>query len=195
MEAFEMKILTAVMSGFFLLALVINPVMAAVSADWNDHAAPFDFLFGNHIDTHQQSRLVRGEKLFGYYYVRYTGELTESGTAIAHHANCSQMPDECIPGWTLQGLPFQATLLEHGQDQHPQWCVDLGDIPASAGFSHFHWLGQPEHAGGLVVGQTYDGYLLKLTALETFFFEHHGGFLVTPGVDDETHANIVTDCG
>jgi hypothetical protein len=67
-------------------------------------------------------------------------------------------------------------------------------MPNQPGFTHFHWLGQPEHAGGLVTGQTYDGYLLKLTATEAFFFDHHGGFEVTPGIDYETHANVVTDC-
>jgi hypothetical protein len=46
----------------------------------------------------------------------------------------------------------------------------------------------------LTVGAEYPGVLLKLTARETFFFEHHGGFLVTPGIDYETHANVVTDC-
>jgi hypothetical protein len=44
------------------------------------------------------------------------------------------------------------------------------------------------------LGQLYSGYLLKLTARATFYFNHHGGmFLVTPGVDTTSHANV-TSC-
>jgi hypothetical protein len=76
---------------------------------------------------------------------------------------------------------------------HPEWYIDPADLPPQPGYSHFHWLNESPHAGGLVIGQTYDGYLLKLTARDTFSFEHHGGFLVTPGIDEVTHANVVTE--
>ena len=78
--------------------------------------------------------------------------------------------------------------------QHPTWCVASEDLPNEPGYSHFHWSNQSSHADGLTVGQVYDGYLLKLNAIDTFFFDHHGGFLVEPGIDQITHANIKTDC-
>lgn len=189
-----MKITISVIGLFAMLFLAVSPVMADFGLHWTDHAPPFDFFFDNHIDTHQQSRLVNRGKLNGFLYIRFTGDFTEEGIPIATHTNCSQMPGECIPGWRLYGVPIQATLLDHQEGQFPTWCVDPDDIPIQPGYTHFHWLGQPEHPGGLTVGQTYDGFLLRLTALETFFFDHHGGFLVVPDVDYESHANVVTDC-
>lgn len=50
---------------------------------WKDHAAPYDFLFGNEIDTHQQTRLASDHSLAGFLYVHYTGERTSDGLAIA----------------------------------------------------------------------------------------------------------------
>jgi hypothetical protein len=32
--------------------------LAGTSYPWRDHAPPFDFLFENHIDTHQQGKLT-----------------------------------------------------------------------------------------------------------------------------------------
>jgi hypothetical protein len=134
---------------------------------------------------------------------------------IAKHADCNKVGQECTVGWILDGIPIQATYLGHEEGSHPQWYIDPAALPQQPGYSHFHWLGQPEHpggshggmsghsadssggmsghSGGLQVGQVYDGYLLKLTARDTFFFEHHGGFLVTPGIDVATHANVVTE--
>jgi hypothetical protein len=159
---------------------------------WREHASPFDFLFGNHIDTHQQSKLVGKDQLKGFFYIKFTGNF-QDGYPEATHADCTKVPDECTVGWTLHGVRIQAMLLENEPGQHPIWYVDSDDVPNQPGYTHFHWLGGPEHAHDLTVGEVYDGYLLKLTAVDTFFFQHHGGFLVTPGIDDITHANIVTD--
>lgn len=183
--------------GIVLLAMAVLLVVGAGTAlaegyPWRDHARPFDFTFGNHIDTHQQSMIADGGLLKGFFYIRFTGEEQE-GYPKAMHGNCNKKED-CTVGWILDGLPMSATLIAHGNDQHPTWCVDPNDLPKQPGYTHFHWLDEADHAGGLEIGEAYDGYLLKLTARETFFFQHHGGFYVDPGIDYETHANIVTDC-
>ena len=178
--------------GLFLVMLVAGSVVA-LGPNWNDHAPPFDFLFGNHIDTHQQSKLVGNQQLRGYFYIHYTGGEV-NGFPTAHHGNCETMPEGCEVGWVLKGVPARARLLEKPEGDHPQWCLNPRAFPREAGYTHFHWLGAPEHAGELVVGEKYDGYLLKLTAVDSFFFEHHGGFFITPGVDLESHYNVETDC-
>lgn len=180
--------------ALLLLILLSTGTALAESYRWRNHAAPFDFLFGNHIDSHQQSKVINKGKLQGFFYIRFTGEFTEDGYPIAEHANCNEAPDECLAGWVWHGLPVEAKYLGHLHDGHPTWCVDPADLPSQPGYSHFHWLDASDHADGLVIGETYPGYLLKLTARETFFFHHHGGFLVTPGIDTETHQNVVTDC-
>ena len=176
------------------MLILITGTAAAAGYAWKNHAPPFDFLFGNHIDTHQQSKVSSKGKLVGFFYIRFTGETTDDGIPFAMHANCSQVQDECTVGWKLHGLTMQATLLEKEMGEHPLWCIDPADLPQQPGYSHFHWFGTPEHAGNLVVGDKYDGMLLKLTAVDTFIFQHHGGFEVTPGIDTATHANIVAGC-
>jgi hypothetical protein len=181
-----------VVIGIALLAT--TTALAGTSYPWRDHAAPFDFLFDNHIDTHQQGKLIDQGMYKGFFYINFTGELTEDGTPIAMHGNCTQMQDDCTVGWLLKGVPMQAEYLGHEMDQHPTWCVEPADLPKEPGYSHFHWLNESSHADGLAVGEVYDGYLLKLNAIETFFFDHHGGFLVEPGIDQITHMNVETDC-
>lgn len=176
-----------------LCSLFVTGSVLAAGYAWRDHHAPFDFLFGNHIDTHQQTKLNGNGKLNGFFYIRYTGDEVD-GVPVAEHGDCTMTPDACTVGWLLHGISAQATLLAKPEGEHPLWCVAADDIPPQQGYSHFHWLGAPEHAGDLEIGAVYDGYLLKLTARDEFFFEHHGGFLVTPGIDTETHANVVTDC-
>ncbi len=177
-------------------AVLVTPIaaVAATGYGWNDHAAPFDHLFGNHIDTHQQS-LTRGDMLQGFFYITLQDQVDPgTGLPVATHGNCMENPDGCSVGWIWHGAPATGTLVAHGHGQHPTWCIDPADIPKAPGYSHFHWEGAPEHAGGFAVGDTAEGWLLKLTARDSFFFEHHGGFAITPGIDEESHANIVTDC-
>jgi len=159
---------------------------------WQDHSFPFDFLFWNHIDTHQESMVTNNGTLIGFFYIRFTGELTDEGVAVATHADCSQVGEQCTVGWMLHGIPVRARLVEHQTGQHPTWLVDPADLPNQRGYTHFHWFGPPDHAHALTIGGKYDGWLLKLTAVKTFFFQHHGGFLVTPGIDMVTHANVVS---
>ena len=190
-----------VIAGLTSVALLVLGTVSVLAEGygWRDHAPPLDFLFDNHIDTHQQSKVAGKGKLEGFFYIRFTGDSTEDGTPIAKHADCNKVSDQCTVGWILDGIPMQATYLGHEKGSHPEWYIDPADLPPQPGYSHFHWLGKPDHpgkpepAGELVKGETYQGYLLKLTARDTFFFEHHGGFLVTPGIDEVTHANIVLD--
>jgi hypothetical protein len=187
----EMKKLTILGIVLALVGLG-SQVVLAKGYPWRDHAAPFDFLFGNHIDTHQQSQWLDDSLLTGHFYIRFAGELTEDGIPIAKHGDC-QMKGDCTVGWVLQGIAMEAELAAHAEGEHPTWKIAAEDLPAQPGYTHFHWLNESPHAGGLTVGQTYPGILLKLTATDTFFFEHHGGFLVTPGIDYDTHANVVPE--
>jgi hypothetical protein len=180
-----------------VLVLVSAGAVRATGYRWQDHAPPFDFLFDNDIDLHQQTKIVGTDQLQGFFYIRFTGEVTIEDDPIAEHANCTTVPDECTVGWMLHGIPLAAEYCGQPDGQHPIWFVAPEDFPAQPGYTHFHWLNASAHASGLTVGEIYDGYLLKLTARDTFFFKHHDGFLVTPGIDYETHANIVTsvtDC-
>ena len=186
----------------FVLVIVISllgttTALAGTGYPWLDNAPPFDFLFGNHIDTHQQGKITGQRNYKGFFYIKYTGKMTADGVAIATHVNCLkiQQVDDCSVGWLLKGVPLQAEYLGHEMGQHPTWCVEPADLPTEPGYSHFHWLDESAHPEGLTVGEVYDGYLLKLNAIDTFFFDHHGGFLVKPGIDQITHANIETeDC-
>lgn len=126
----------------------------------------------------------------GFFYIKYTGDVHEVyDVPEAEHGDCDAV--ECTVGWKLKGVAVRAKLIDKPESAHPIWEIDAQDMPKTPGYSHFHWEGAPEHAGGLIIDQSYDGYLLKLTAIDQFFFTHHGGFLVTPGIDTETHTNIV----
>jgi hypothetical protein len=91
-------------------------------------------------------------------------------------------------------FPFTAVFLGHPSGGHPQWCVDPADLPREPGYTHFHWEDVSEHADGLEIDAAYDGFLMKLTAIDSFFFDAFGGFFVTPGIDTDSHLNIQTDC-
>jgi hypothetical protein len=70
-------------------------------------------------------------------------------------------------------------------------------MPKAPGYTHFHWVGLPEMPTDFVVGEIYQGYLLKLTATTTFYFHHEDTgnlVLVTPGIDYASHQNIMVGC-
>lgn len=186
------KILSAVILLIALAVLPAGPVLADTGSayPWNNHAAPFTFLFGNHIDSHQQSQALTGGQLQGFLYIHYTGE-TINGIPVAEHTDCSADPSACVVGWVFQGVPAQATVVGMDEMGMAQFCVNAATSRQLIGFSHFHWLGDPADDMGLQMGQSYTGYLLKLTARTTFYFRHHDmQFLVTPGIDTTTHANV-----
>ena len=172
---------------------------AAAFYPWRNHAAPFPFLFGNDIDTHQQTQLKKDGSLSGYFYIHFTGVVTKDGYPVATHVDCSA--SLCSVGWTLDGEPGNATFLYQVDDDHPVYLVSRVDIPQPGAHAHFHWLGSLPSAQ---VGTS--GFFLQLTAVDTFCFIHHGadgaengktcrhngGVAVNPGIDIATHLNIVT---
>ena len=166
-----------------LLVFLLPAGAAAGGYEWRDHAAPFDFEFGNPFDDHQQSRLTGKTGLTGFLYIAPTGDDVD-GVPIVEHGTDSV-------GWGLKGIAMEATYCGHPEGEHEAWIVDPEDIPRQRGFTHFHWEGPHDD---LAIGETFAGYLLKLTAVDTFWFDHHGLFPVTPGIDFETHANLYTEC-
>lgn len=179
----------------FLAAIVSIPAGAgATGYAWRDHEAPFDFVFANHIDTHQQTQLTGNGGLTGFLYITPGEETTEGGVPIAKHGNCSQNPEGCTVGWLLNGVARQAEYCGHVSGEHPAWAIASRQMPRQPGFTHFHWLDETPHHDGLDVGERYNGQLLKLTAVTKFVFSHHGEWEVTPGIDLDTHANVYPTC-
>ena len=122
------------------------------------HALPWDFLFGNHIDTHQETKLKLDKagnpvRLSGFFYIIFTGDTDEdSGLPIARHPRGASHDEECgvddidcVKGWKMNGVPAEATFLYHsgvnGND-HPVWLLNRVDIPQPGSFTHFHWITQ-----------------------------------------------------
>lgn len=186
---------------FMLLTLGTTAVMAGppeTGYPWREHAMPFDYEFVNLIDNHQQTRQLQNDTLVGFIYIRFTGEEID-GIPVAVRADCDDPTLDCRVGWVVDGVRMQATLVQKGPRK---WKVNAASLPVEPGYTHFHWEGSPPKPCGLVLddGETdpvwYDGYLLKRTAVEQFYWfggsgnEEHNGRLVIPGVDP--HSNIVT---
>jgi hypothetical protein len=175
-----------------LAALLNAPAMAGTGYPWKDHAFPYTFLFGNHIDSHQQSKKVDGGQIQGFLYIHYTGE-TINGIPVAEHTECSADPSSCSAGWTFYGVLAQGRIVSKDEMGMVQFCTSASTLRRLVGYSHFHWLGDPMDDMGLQTGKEYSGYLLKLTATSTFYFRHHGEMiLVTPGIDTTSHINVTT---
>lgn len=163
---------------------------------WKDHAKPFDFQFGNHIDDHQQTRIKSNGELFGFLYVTFTGEEIE-GIPVAEHCDNNTPRNLCEVGWIIRGRFLGGedapTFVAQVDNDHPIWLVESRSvIPQPGAFSHFHWLGEPRSGGDLVPDLRYEGYILELQAVDQFYFSHNGeDVLVMPGIDIATHVNIV----
>ncbi len=168
-------------TGFILVLLLAfsASIAAADETDldgeypWNHHQAPYDYKFGNMIDSHQQSIINKdGTRLKGFIYIHIIpGQDYAVGIPTADKAHCKTQP--CMVGWVVKGVKVSATLMKKG----PRiWLVDPGDIPKEAGYSHFHWVCEqgddqcPHSAHDLVVGQEYSGFLMKRIAPAPFFW-------------------------
>jgi len=130
--------------------------------EWQNHAPPYTFLFGNYLDTHQETRLKNNGDLYRYLYITWTGDRTEDGDPIAEH--CTTDADYaagCFVGWTIKAKPCieevnecRAMFFYHLHD-HPVWMIgprkvdeqlrgtrDM--IPQPGSYTHLHWLTDPD---------------------------------------------------
>jgi hypothetical protein len=193
-------------AGTVLSVLALSATAWAWGVPWRNHAPPLTFLFGNHIDTHQQARLTRSGSLAGFLYITYTGATTPDGYRVARHCDENTPAGKCVAGWALLAKPAQATFLYHNMD-HPVWLVSRSDIPQPGAYAHFHWITDqgtdprpvPDPrcnvmmADDLQPGAVCPGYFLELVAVDAFAFEHGGRLTpVDPGIDIATHVNVVT---
>jgi hypothetical protein len=184
------KIFVAAGISLWILGMWISTADAGRS--WKDHKPPYDFLFGNHIDTHQETRLEKDGDLSGFFYITYTGKFTPDGLPIAKHCDADTPPKKCVAGWILRGERGLAKFVFHSGNDHPIWLVDRTGIPQPDSYAHFHWLDAAEEPSGLRRGICYRGYFLELQAIESFAFEHGNELIpVRPGIDIATHVNIV----
>jgi len=169
----------------------------AAGHPWKAHAAPYDFVFENEFDTHQQTRRTQAGGLSGFLYIKYTGAMTTDGLPVAHHGDCAVVV--CDVGWLLNGTAAVGAFLHPVEGDHPVWLVDRRDIPQPGAYAHFHWLGDMPASPG----EIRDGYLIELQAVKSFCFVHHltaetgtcearHGVAVRSGIDIATHLNIVT---
>jgi hypothetical protein len=178
-------------AAFAAITLAATSVATAGgSYPWHNHSAPFDFVFGNHIDTHQQTRRQPNGDLWGFFYVRYTGTTTADGYRVATHVDCNSTPD-CVVGWMLDGKPRRAALLQQPMHDHPIFAIARADIPQPGSYSHFHWLGAAMPQPYLPLA----GHVLRLIAVERFCFIHHGAEAATPAVNCKANGGVSVDRG
>jgi len=189
-----------------LLASII--MLLIIETQASERKGPFNYLFGNHIDSHQISKLVGNGDLRGKLMITFTGDYNSSGIPVAKHCSSDTEEKDCVVGWKFLGRPGKATFLYHHQD-HPVWLVEnRSDLPQPGAFTHFHWVSNTDmnthdstHTIGcnaqsaeqLTVGLECTGYFLRLVAIKHFVFKHHMDIIpVSVGVDTATHTNIVT---
>jgi len=141
---------------YLLAVFIFNPWSVTAFAD-DFHNARSNFLFGNHIDTHQKTRLKKKSgnpfRLSGFFFIKFTGEIdSDSELPIAVHPSGSECEDEedreedgvdCVVGWLINAVPGEAKFLYHtgvNGDDHPVWMVNRVDIRQPGSFTHFHWI-------------------------------------------------------
>lgn len=138
---------------YLLAVFIFNPWSVTAFAD-DFHDAPYNFLFGNHIDTHQKTKIKIKKSnpvsLKGSLYIIFTGGITDAGLPIARHPRgasqneeCGVDDIECVVGWVINAVPGEAKFLYHtgvNGDDHPVWMVNRFDIPQPGSYTHFHWI-------------------------------------------------------
>jgi hypothetical protein len=153
-----------VVVGLLLLAAA---AVQAGGRNWSDHKDPYTFLFGNHIDTHLETRLTNEGALKGFFYVYWTEAESAEGLPVAKHCTTPEhYAAGCFAGWHIQAVPCiaevngcEAMFLYHNHD-HPVWLVGprvdsegnlrgtRGQVPQPGSFTHMHWLTEgADHQG------------------------------------------------
>ena len=104
---------------------------------FQDHAPPFEFVFGNRIDTHLENKLRKNGDLKGYFYIRWEDADEDgvvdidpvNGLPRARHCNANTDPSVCFAGWKVKGKPCipaynqcAAAFIYHAKD-HPYWLI------------------------------------------------------------------------
>jgi len=159
---------------YTLAILIFSPWSFTALAD-DLHEEPYDFLFGNHLDTHQETKLKlkKGDpdSLKGFLYIIDTGLFTDEGLPIYRHPRgagvefsevCGVDPIDCEVGWKIKAVPGAAKFLYHsgvnGED-HPVWFLEI-----------------------------------KADKKKKFAFQHGNELVpVCKGDDNATHLNLVTN--
>lgn len=138
---------------YLLAVFIFNPWSVTAFAD-DFHDAPYNFLFGNHLDSHQETKIKIKKSnpvsLKGSLYIIFTGDTTDAGLPIARHPRGASQNEECgvddidcVVGWVINAVPGEAKFLYHkgvNGDDHPVWMVNRVDIPQPGSFTHFHWI-------------------------------------------------------
>ena len=161
-----MKKLTITLAGLLTTFLITASVASGFR--WNDHRFPYTFLFGNHIDTHQETRLNKDGSLDGFFYVVHLDQdddgmldTADDGTPIKRHCTMAEHYPDCEVGWHIRAVPCieeinecTAMFLYHKHD-HPVWLIgphmrtkdgetflsgSRAPIPQPGSPSHVHWL-------------------------------------------------------
>jgi hypothetical protein len=159
---------TLVIVSTAILATLVTALSSASGFRWHDHADPYSFLFGNHIDTHQETRLNIDGSLDGFFYVVHLDQdgdglldTTEDGTPIKRHCTKPEHYPTCEVGWHIRAVPCveaingcTAMFLFHRHD-HPVWLIgpyrrtmegetflsgSRAPIPQPGSPGHVHWL-------------------------------------------------------
>lgn len=179
------RILLFLLAAGVLGLVSAGPADAAKARTWMNHAAPFNYLFGNAFDNYQETQLNTDGTLTGFLYVTFTGQTTSDGYPVAIHNNCPFLGSQCQAGWTISGRPGQASYgTEAMLSRDLIWQTRSGDIPQPGSFSLFQMTGLPATTEmtcpcmesmltptqpGQTSART-PGYYLQITASQSFCF-------------------------
>lgn len=132
---------------------LVLPTLATAVGNNELHLPPYDFLMGNHIDSHMENKLQADGSLKGRLYIYFTGETDEASRlpvarhprgAGEHNEECGVDPIECVVGWHVRALPAEAVFVSHSGvngDDHPVWLINTRNgIPQPGSYTHFHWI-------------------------------------------------------
>jgi len=71
------------MKKWMIIVTILSLLFAGVGSSMaegipcRNHAFPFDFMFDNHFDTHQQTKLNKDGEIFGFLYITDGGLLNK----------------------------------------------------------------------------------------------------------------------